>query len=114
MGISLVRRLILLVGVLALVVVTTVPPAISATPMPQMTGSTHCPGCPDKAPAEPGKAMPCGVVICLGEVAAVLPASGIPPKSRVHAIRYVLAVSSDLTGLSLLPESPPPKPSVQV
>jgi len=114
MDTSLVRRLVSLVAVLALVFVTTVPQSMSAAPMPQMTGSGHCPACPDKSPVMPLKAMACGAVVCLGAVDAVAPASDIPVDPIAQATRYVLAVSSDLTGRTLLPESPPPKLSIQV
>lgn len=106
-------------SVIALVLTVAMPQHVMAAPMTAMMQTAHCANCPDdasipgKTPDHHAKTMPCGPSMCVGSVAAVLPAPGLINQPVWHLASYAPGPLADLNGRPLAPDPQPPRPSVQ-
>jgi hypothetical protein len=106
-------------SVIALVLTVAMPQRVMAAPMTAMMQTTHCADCPDDAPM-PGnaaghhaKALPCGPSMCVGVVAAVLPAPDAVNQPVWQPTGYVPGLLAGPSGRRLAPDPQPPRPPVQ-
>lgn len=106
-------------SVIALVLTVAMPQRVMAAPMTAMMQTTHCADCPDDAPM-PGnaaghhaKALPCGPSMCVGVVAAVLPAPDAVNQPVWQPTVYAPGQLAGPSGRPLAPDPQPPRPPVQ-
>ena len=107
-------------SVIALILTVAMPQRVMAVPMTVMMQTTHCADCPDDAPV-PGKvtgdhakALPCGPSMCVGALAAVLPAPDVVNATVWQPTVYAPGPLAGPSGWPLAPDPIPPRPPVQV
>lgn len=106
-------------SVIALVLAVAMPQRVMAAPMIAVMQISRCADCPGEAPM-PGKsidhhpkAVTCSPSMCVGAVAAVLPAPGAVNQPVWHATAYAPSPLICPIGRPLTPDPLPPRPSVQ-
>ena len=106
-------------SVIALILTVAMPQRVMAVPMTVMMQTTHCADCPDDAPmpgkvtGDHAKALPCGLSMCVGAFAAVLPAPDVVNVTIWQPTVYAPGQLAGPSGRPLAPDPLPPRPPVQ-
>ena len=113
------RWLMSWLSVIALILTVAMPQRVIAMPMTVMMQTTYCADCADHAPVtgnaggDHAKVLPCGPGMCVGALAAVLPAPDVVSATVWQPTVYSPGPLAGPSGRPLAPDPQPPRHPVQ-